>query len=192
MNSDSKQRDQRLIDRTLSGETSAFGSLLEPYQGRLFAAMVHMIGNEEDARDVVQDACVKAFVKLRSFHGTSAFYTWLYRIAVNTALSFRRKRRETVSVDAIRDDSGHEPESGAPSPDATLETREEQESVRRAIAELDDDARTIVVMREIDGMDYRTIAETLEIEIGTVRSRLFRARMKLRELLKNHLEIEAP
>ena len=192
MNSDSRQPEQRLIERTLSGDSAAFGALLEPYQDRLFAATTYLVGNEEDARDVVQEACLKAFVKLRSFRGTSAFYTWLYRIAMNTALSWKRKRRETVSVDAIRDGSGSEPESADPAPGDSVEIRERQETVRRAISQLDEDARTIVVLREIDGMDYRTIAETLDIEIGTVRSRLFRARMKLRELLRDQLEIEAP
>ena len=192
MNSDSRQPEQRLIERTLSGDSAAFGLLIGPYQDRLFAATTYLVGNEEDARDVVQEACLKAFVKLRSFRGTSAFYTWLYRIAMNTALSWKRKRRETVSVDAVREDSGSEPESADPTPSDSVEIRERQETVRRAISQLDEDARTIVVLREIDGMDYRAIAETLEIEIGTVRSRLFRARMRLRELLKDQLEIEAP
>lgn len=190
MNTDSKQCERRLIDQTLSGETAAFGTLLEPYLDRLYNATWHWLGNEEDARDVVQDACVKAYVKLESFRGGSAFYTWLYRITFNTALSWKRKDRPGVSVDGLRDDSGREPESNEPQPGDVLQDRERQETVRRAIAALEPDARAIVILREIEGMDYRAIAETLDIELGTVRSRLFRARLKLKELLQGELDIE--
>jgi RNA polymerase sigma-70 factor (ECF subfamily) len=179
--------DAQLIDATLAGESAAFGTLVTRYQDRLYHALRHLMDSAEDARDVAQDAFVQAFVKLDSFHGRSAFYTWLYRIAFNQAMSHRRRRRPTTSVDQIKDTTGSEPIDLDGSPDRHLMEQENVAQVRAALARLSDEHRSVLVLRELDGQDYESIAEILELPIGTVRSRLHRARMQLRDELTEML-----
>jgi RNA polymerase sigma-70 factor (ECF subfamily) len=180
--------DPQLIESALAGNSAAFGDLVRKYQDRLYNTIVHLIGSTEDAKDVVQDAFVKAFVKLESFQRSSAFYTWLYRIAFNTAMSRQRRRRETRSID---DDCGHDPAD----PTAALADRLEQEElagqVRTALATLSEEHRLVLVLRDIDGCEYEAIAEILEIPLGTVRSRLHRARLQLRDQLKKVLQTDS-
>jgi RNA polymerase sigma-70 factor (ECF subfamily) len=182
--------DGQLIDQTLAGQSAAFGDLVRKYQDRLYNTVVHVVGNAEDARDVVQDALVQAFVKLDTFQRSSAFYTWLYRIAFNVAASHRRRRRAKLSIEQAREDAGLEPVDGGDGPGAHLERAERCRQVREAIAELSEDHRAILVLREIDGCCYETIADILDLPIGTVRSRLHRARLQLREQLKEVLMVD--
>lgn len=180
--------DDQLIDAALAGDSTAFGQLVRKYQDRLFNAIAHVAGSTEDARDVVQDALVQAFVKLETFQRCSAFYTWLFRIAFNTAISHRRRRKPTSSIEEARDGRGEEPiDDGAP-PDARLERQEQAAIVQAALANLSEEHRTILVLREMDGCCYETIAEMLALPLGTVRSRLFRARIEMREQLKDMLQ----
>jgi RNA polymerase sigma-70 factor (ECF subfamily) len=177
--------DAQLIDEALAGQSVAFGRLVTKYQDRLYNALVHVIGSAEEAHDVVQDAFVQAFLKLDSFHRSAAFYTWLYRIAFNLAVSRFRKSRPTVSVDRARELCGQEIASRDPPPTERLERQERAEQVRAALSALDENHRAVLVLREIDGCCYESIAEILNLPLGTVRSRLHRARMELRELLKD-------
>jgi RNA polymerase sigma-70 factor, ECF subfamily len=176
--------DAKLITETLAGQTAAFGKLVEKYQDRLFNTLVHLAGNVEDARDTVQEAFVQAFIKLESFHGSSAFYTWLYRIAFNISASNRRKHRPTGSIDRDREQLGTEPMDKGNGPGEQLEQKERCRQVRHALKKLSEEHRRVLVLREFDGCNYETIAEILELELGTVRSRLHRARMQLKEVLK--------
>jgi RNA polymerase sigma-70 factor (ECF subfamily) len=176
--------DARLIEETLAGQTAAFGQLVQKYQDRLFNTLAHVIGSPDDALDVVQDAFVQAFVKLDSFHGRSAFYTWLYRIAFNVAATQRRRRRPVMSVDHAREEGGEEPIDSDNGPLENLEREERCRQVREALNILSDDHRQVLVLREIDGCCYETIAEILDLPVGTVRSRLHRARLQLRDELK--------
>ncbi len=180
---DSAVADATLISRTLAGEPAAFGELVLRYQDRLYNSLVRVLGSAEDARDAVQEAFVQAFVKLESFRGSSAFYTWLYRIAFNQAMSHARRKRPTQSLDDGRADRGREPVDGQPAPDARLDASERATQVHRALAELSAEFRQVIVLREMDGCKYEEIAEMLELPIGTVRSRLFRARLELRDRL---------
>jgi RNA polymerase sigma-70 factor, ECF subfamily len=182
--------DAQLIDQTLQGRPAAFGQLVRKYQDRLYNTVVHAVGNAEDARDVVQDSFVQAFLKLDSFHRNSAFFTWLYRIAFNLAATQRRRRRPVGSVEQIRQAGGEDPVDREPAPQQRLELEERQRQVREAIAQLSDEYRSVLVLREIDGCCYETIAEVLELPVGTVRSRLHRARLQLREQLKQVLAME--
>jgi RNA polymerase sigma-70 factor (ECF subfamily) len=180
--------DNRLIDEALAGRPEAFGQLAARYQDRLFHAMTHISGSQDDARDVVQDALVQAFLKLEDFHRASAFYTWLYRIAFNVAAGRWRKVKNLHSLDgaaarAIVADQ-------APRPGASLEQQETVAQVQAALQALAEEYRTVLVMREMDGCDYETIAAVLDLPVGTVRSRLHRARTQMRELLKEVLELE--
>lgn len=180
--------DAQLIDLTLSGDSSAFGELVTRYQDRLLNAVVHVIGSHDEALDVVQDAFVQAYTKLGSFQRTSAFYTWLYRIAFNTAITHRRKRRAVMSIDRVREDTGGEPIDEGASPHGPLEQQERAAQVRAALTRLSEEHRTVLVLREIDGCCYETIAEILALPVGTVRSRLHRARLQLRDELKEVLQ----
>ncbi len=179
--------DAQLIDETLAGHSAAFGRLVQRYQDRLYNTVVHMTGNAEDARDVVQDAFVQAFVKLDTFEHSSAFYTWLYRIAFNLAVTHRRRRRPARSLERARELSGMEPMDEGDDPSEKLLQQERCRQVRQAIARLGHEHRGVLVLREIDGCCYETIAEILELPVGTVRSRLHRARLQLREHLKEVL-----
>jgi RNA polymerase sigma-70 factor (ECF subfamily) len=141
---------------------------------------VHFLGCSTEAEDIAQEAFVLAYTRLESFRGDSAFYTWLYRIAVNSAISHRRRRRPTVStdrqlpIDLLTDSSdGHLPEH-------QLERQESVAQVHQALQLLTDEHREILVLREIEGCDYDAIAEMCDIPIGTVRSRLHRARSQLK------------
>ena len=182
--------DAQLIDETLAGRSEAFGQLVRKYQDRLYNTVVHVAGNPEDARDVVQDAFVQAFLKLDTFQHSSAFYTWLYRIAFNVAISHRRRKRPSVSVEHVRESSGLEPMDEEPGPSENLERDERCRQVRQAIGRLSEEHRVVMVLREIDGCCYETIAEILELPIGTVRSRLHRARLQLRDQLKEVLTVD--
>jgi RNA polymerase sigma-70 factor (ECF subfamily) len=180
--------DTQLIDEALAGATSAFGQLVLKYQDRLYNTVAHVVGSVDEAQDVVQDAFVQAFLKLESFERESAFYTWLYRIAFNLAVSRRRRQRPTASVDQEKEISGEEPRSRDPGPTEGLDRQERAGQVQAALATLSEEHRSILVLREIDGCCYETIAEILDLPVGTVRSRLHRARMQLRDQLKAILQ----
>lgn len=177
--------DCELVEAALAGDRDAFGDLVVRYQDRLFNTLVRIVGSREDAGDAVQDAFVQAYTKLESFRGASQFYTWLYRIAMNVALSRRRRRRPVASVDAVKDCRGDEPVDAGAGPEAGVLARERAEQVQTALGHLGDQQRKILVLRELEGCSYELIAEILELPVGTVRSRLFRARMQLRERLRS-------
>ncbi|MEN6558625.1 MAG: sigma-70 family RNA polymerase sigma factor [Thermoguttaceae bacterium] len=176
--------DDPWIDQTLRGQPEAFGHLALKYQDRLFQAVFHMVGHAEDARDLVQESLVQAMLHLDSFERHCAFYTWLYRIAFNAAMSHRRRRRPTASVEQASERAGVEPSDRGDGPLETLEREEQCRQVQEAIARLDADHRAVLVLREIDGRNYESIAAILDIPLGTVRSRLHRARLELRERLQ--------
>ena len=182
------REDGALIEATLGGDPEAFGELVRKYQDRLYNMMVHMVVCREEAEDVVQDTFVQAFRKLSSFKGNSAFYTWLYRIAFNLSISRRRKKKPGASLDQRRDDQGLEPVDASESQAARLEREERSGQIHAALAELSEEHRAILVLREMEDCDYETIAEMLDLPIGTVRSRLHRARSQLRESLRHVLQ----
>lgn len=177
------QDDERLIRRTLDGHNEAFGQLICKYQDRLYNGMVHILRSEPEAEDVVQDAFVLAFTKLDTFKGKSAFFTWLYRIGYNVAITRIRRRKNTVSLTANPERSLDFPDQG-PAPDDRLEQQEEAMQLMEAMNRLSDEHRAILVLREMDDLDYDAISEILDLPIGTVRSRLHRARSSLREELE--------
>src|SRR5688500_13874944 len=176
--------DAKLIDEALAGNSASFGELVCRYQDRLYNTMAHIVGSTEEAQDVVQEAFVQAFIKLETFQRTSGFYTWLYRIAFNTAISRKRRQRPTVSVEQSRQATGEEPIDGRAAPHERLEQEERVAQVRAALAAVSEEHRAILVLREMEGCDYETIAEMLDLPVGTVRSRLHRARMQLRDQLQ--------
>jgi RNA polymerase sigma-70 factor (ECF subfamily) len=183
--------DTKLIEECLAGRTEAFGQLVVRYQDRLIHTLVHVLGSREDALDTAQNAFVHAFQKLSTFKGDSAFYSWLFRIAMNSAISSKRKnRRVTSSIDGARESAGIEPIDNHPGtqPSHAMELSEQQVLVRKALDRLPEEYRTVLVLKEMDGLKYEEIAETLDIPIGTVRSRIFRAREELRGMLQSVLQ----
>lgn len=185
--------DQELIEGCLAGKTEAFGLLVERYQHRLYGSLVHVTGSSEQARDIAQDAFVHAFEKLSTFRGQSQFYSWLFRIALNAAVSARRKtQRVTASVEATKESTGVEPVDmrTCSAPWQSLETAERQLMVQRALAQLPEEYRTALVLKEMDDLKYEEIAEVLQVPVGTVRSRIHRARLELRAKLQVALRRE--
>ena len=144
--------DHTLIENCLSGRQDAFGQLVERYQNRLFHSLMHLLGSTEDAQDAAQDAFVHAFEKLASFRGQSQFYSWLFRIAFNTAVSAKRKtKRMSVSLDGRREASGQEPTDLNPStePSYAIDVSDRQRLVQQALSELSEEFRTVLVLKEM-------------------------------------------
>jgi RNA polymerase sigma-70 factor (ECF subfamily) len=180
-----------LVQNAKRGNPEAFGQLVVMYQNRLFTSIIHIVRSHDDAEDIVQDAFVQAFVKLGTFREGSTFYTWLYRIAVNLAISRNRRRRRRLSIEETRDISGNEPYDPAGLPSERLMRAEDAVVIQRALDALTDEHRTILVMRGIEGFDYETIAKVLDLNPGTVRSRLHRARAQLKQQLDGSLHCNA-
>ncbi|QDT62143.1 ECF RNA polymerase sigma factor SigW [Stieleria bergensis] len=169
-----------LIDRALAGDRSAFSELVQRNQERLFASMMQVTGSPEEAEEVVQEAFIRAFIKLDSFQKNSQFFTWIYRIAFNSALTRQRKKRAKISLDQIREEKGMEVVGDHATVDEPMLRDERVQMVRQAIDTLTHEHRQILILREMDEFAYEEIAEILQISIGTVRSRLSRARNQLK------------
>lgn len=178
--------DHRLIAECLAGKTSAFGVLVQRYQDRLYNTVFRMVGNGDDALDIVQDAFLNAYQSLESFKGDALFFTWLYRIAMNTAISQRRKKRHLVPIDSAGEGRSLEPSDPSEDnqPGHALEQAEEEQRLYRALSRLSVEHRTVLVLKELEGQKYEVMAETLGVPVGTIRSRLHRARLELRDLLE--------
>lgn len=173
--------DQELIERVKSGEKKAYDLLVLKYQQRIISLVSRFVRNHSDALDVTQEAFIKAYRALPNFRGESAFYTWLYRIAVNTAknhlaVQARRPRGTDYDVSEIEQIEGNTALKEQATPENLLLKDELQSVVLKAIEELPEDLKTAIMLREVDGLSYEEIAEVMECPIGTVRSRIFRAR----------------
>jgi len=183
--------DRRLIAKVLAGQTASYAELVQRYQGRLFGAVVRILDNAEDAADVVQDTFVSAYQSLGSFKGDAEFFTWLYRIAFNTAISAKRKRKPTVSLDGQRDQANGQVGGGLDPvdrgrdqfPGANLERTDDEKMLADAIRRLSEEHRAVLVLKDLEGFRYDEIAAMIGVPVGTVRSRLNRARLELRSIL---------
>jgi len=179
--------DRRLISECLAGRTDAFGELVVRYQDRLFNSVVRILDNPDDAADAVQDAFINAYVSLGSFKGDAEFFTWLYRIAFNTAVSLKRRRKQLVSLEGGRDgEASIDPAdpSDETRPGVALQRGEDEALLQAGLNRLSADHRTVLVLKDIDGLKYEEIAEIVGVPIGTVRSRIHRARLELKEFLE--------
>jgi len=186
---------QRTDDATLvrlcrTGRPEVFGELVERHQDRLHAALTRFLGDTEEARDLLQDAFLNAYRKLDQFQGESSFSTWVYRIAMNLALSRRRKRKRLFGWWDREGSAPPDPSdlSATSDPTANLERAELEALVQRALSQLPPEARAVIILRDLEGLSYEEIAEILGVPIGTVRSRLHRARGELRLRLQAPLE----
>lgn len=182
--------EQKLIDAAIAGDSSAFERLIEPLEGRIYAVALRMCGNREDAQDCMQESMIRIYRALSSFKGQSSFSTWIYRITMNTCLDElrRRKARRSTSLDTLLD-SGWSPTDETDTPERHAIQSEQRRTLEHAIAELPEDMRAAVVLRDIQGLAYDEIASALNVNVGTVKSRISRGRERLREKLSAHPEL---
>lgn len=196
------RREAELLRKAQRGDRAAFGQLIMVYQDRLFNAVLRLVGDREEARELTQEAFARGLTKLDSFRGDASPYTWLFRIAMNLAISQIRKvhrhRTFSLSQSGGNGNAQHGPDdqassladrlaAGTPTPAADLEKREEHEQVLAALGRLDAEYRAVLVMRDIEGFDYQQMADVLGLPLGTLKSRLFRARLALRDQLRDYL-----
>lgn len=191
--------DSQLVDRARSGDKRAFRILVERYQKRVYGIAYGVVRNEEDALDVSQEAFIKVHRNLARFQGTSSFYTWLYRIVVNLCIDQKRRKSRAMQVDFddsrdhgdVAEDSGGRI-SGSPyrDPARAVSDAELRDEMDRAMSALSDKHRRVVVLRELEGLSYKEIADVEEISVGTVMSRLHHARQNLQSSLRRYMKRE--
>ncbi len=197
----SSGRDAELLRKAQNGDRGAFGQIVVLYQDRLYNALLRVVGDPEEARDLVQETFARALTKISSFRGEAGPYTWLFRIGVNLAISQLRKlkRHRVFSLDRPSGNGRDESEDQASSlldrvsrndsvPHEDVESRERSQQVLAALGRLDAEYRAVLVMRDIEGFDYQQMADVLSLPLGTLKSRLFRARLALRDELKSYME----
>jgi RNA polymerase sigma-70 factor (ECF subfamily) len=189
--------DTDLVKRAQNGDARAFDTLVTRYRGRVYSMTYHLVQNESDAWDLAQDAFIKAWRALPQFKLDSSFYTWLYRIAHNCAYDWLRKRKIDSAGEFDDNRADHQPDPTAEAvphaftrPDKAMANAELGTRIRAAVARLSEEHRTAILLREVEGMPYDEIAKVMQTSIGTVMSRLFYARKKLQELLKDAYEPE--
>ncbi len=179
-----------LLRKAAAGDGAAFSSLMEMHERRMYAVALRMCANHEDAQDCLLEAMLRIYRAISSFKGQSSFSTWVYRITMNTCLDElrRRKMRRTTSLDGLLD-SGWSPAEELETPENNAIRSEQRRQIDRAIASLPDDMRSAIVLRDIQGFSYEEIAEILNANVGTIKSRISRGREKLRETLSLHAEL---
>lgn len=189
-----READLLLVERVQSGDREAFGLLVGKYQRKLLRLVMRMVRDPVEAEDVTQEAFIKAYRALPNFRGDSAFYTWLYRIGMNTAKNWlvANGRRMPVMSEIVDDETDGLEESvllrDDETPDRVLMSRQIGETVNAAMEALPEDLRTAIGLREIEGLSYEEIAQVMDCPIGTVRSRIFRAREAIAARLKPLLD----
>ena len=183
-----------LVKRARRGDLKAYDVLVKRYQERIYATIYHMTSNHEDANDLAQESFIKAFQALKAFRGGSSFYTWLYRIAVNKTINFLKQRKNKLhfSLNDLDFNTEHNPDLVAlisdktPHRDAGL--AELQNKLNEALHKLSEPHRMVVVLHDVQGVSHDEIAEIMDCNIGTVRSRLFYARQQLQGHLAEYLQ----
>ncbi|MEP1470272.1 MAG: RNA polymerase sigma factor RpoE [Halieaceae bacterium] len=188
--------DQQLVARVQKGDSRAFDMLVLKYQHKIMGLISRYVHDSDEVQDVAQEAFIKAYRALPRFRGDSAFYTWLYRIAINTAKNHlvSRSRRPPGSDVEIEDAEYFEAGEALrtiETPESALFGAELKTVVERAIGELPDDLRTAVTLREFDGLSYEDIADVMDCPVGTVRSRIFRAREAIDKQVREQLDGES-
>jgi RNA polymerase sigma-70 factor (ECF subfamily) len=190
--------DVALLLKAQKGDRGAYGQIILLYQDRLFNAVLRLVGDREEARELTQEAFTRGLMKLETFRGDAAPYTWLFRIAVNLAISQLRKvqRNRVFSLNRTPARTNDDQASAlmdrmasdeADSPPNRVERHERDEAVLAALGRLDAEYRAVLVMRDIEGFDYQAMADILSLPLGTLKSRLFRARLALRDELRSYL-----
>lgn len=168
-----------LIEKCINRDSNAFESLILKYEGKIYNMCYYLLKNREDASDASQEVCIKIYKSINKFKGDSKFSTWIYRITYNTCLDYIKKRKDELSYEEVLStDSNIESKT-----EGIIEARELKFELKRCILKLNNDFKTVIILRDIEGLSYQEIAEVLNIEVGTVKSRINRAR----EAFKNEL-----
>ena len=181
--------DLELVQRVQTGDKKSFDILVLKYQHKVINLVLRYVHDQDTAQDVAQEAFIKAYRGLKNFRGESAFYTWLYRIAINTAKNYlvsqgRRLPDTDIDAEEAEQFSGESALKEYATPEHEMLTEEIQTAVTRTIDQLPDDLKTAIMLRELEGMSYEEIAVTMDCPIGTVRSRIFRARESIDKVLR--------
>ncbi|MDX1668247.1 MAG: RNA polymerase sigma factor RpoE [Limnobacter sp.] len=194
MSTSEKDEDFALVLRVQEGDKAAFNVLVSKYHRRLSRLLTRLLKNQEDIEDVIQESFIKAYRAIGNFRGESAFYTWIYRIAINSAknlLVTQSRRPNTVNQNSDNENETFEDNSALSNidtPESLIQTQQIGEAVNQAMMALPEDLRDAIVMRELDGLSYEEIATAMDCPIGTVRSRIFRAREAISEKIKPLLD----
>ena len=190
--SENQATDQQLVERVQAGDKRAFDLLVLKYQHKITSLVGRYVKDHHEAMDVTQEAFIKAYRALKNFRGDSQFYTWLYRIAINTAKNYlvskgRRPPDQDVDADEQADYGFAEQMTDAETPENLLSRDELQEKVFATLEQLPDDLKTALSLREFEGLSYEQIAEIMDCPVGTVRSRIFRAREAIDKVVAKHM-----
>jgi RNA polymerase sigma-70 factor (ECF subfamily) len=189
-----KPDDLPLVRRAQAGDLDAYDQLIRLYQERIYSAVYHMTSNHEDANDLAQEAFIKAYKALPSFKGDSSFFTWLYRIAINRTINFLKVRRNRthMSLNDLDFNAEHDPDIVALISDRTprrdVSLSELQENLNAAMQKLSEVHRMVVTLHDVQGLPHEEIAQIMDCNVGTVRSRLFYARQQLQGFLSDYLK----
>jgi RNA polymerase sigma-70 factor (ECF subfamily) len=181
-------QERKLAELAREGDRNAFEELVARYGKRIYHMAYSMLGERAAAEDICQEIWTKAYFSLPKFKGKSRFYTWLYRLAVNACLDEMRRRKRTQAISLEELGVKHQPEVQDPLVSEQMERLEMGQIAWKLLAELPAELRATIIFREIEGFDYNEIAQIMKVRVGTVRSRLFRARERLRENFRYHFE----
>jgi RNA polymerase sigma-70 factor (ECF subfamily) len=182
--------DRDLVQRFREGDPSAFNQLVLKYRNRVMGIATRMLGDRIEAEDLAQDVFVKVYHGLQGFQGESLFSTWLYRVTANSCLNRRKKQQREAQVAQAVEDPGPIFSNGASNPHTLLEKKELKVLLEKAIQSLPREQRMVLILRDIEGLSYEEIAESLGLELGTVRSRLHRARLDVQGSIKEVLNLD--
>lgn len=182
--------EKKLIEQAIDGDPAAFNRLMEMHEKRMYAVALRMFGNREDAQDCLQEAMLRVYRSIGGFKAQSSFGTWVYRITMNTCLDEirRKKNKQNTSLDGMLD-LGWSPADDSAAPEKQVIQKELKKRINQCIGELPEDMRSPIIMRDIHGYSYDEIAEMLNVNVGTIKSRISRGREKLREKMSDFSEL---
>lgn len=187
MGKDEKEKDLLLVERSKNGDKKAFEELVLKHQDRVYNLCRYMLGSPSDAEDAAQEVFIKAYRNIEGFSPTAGFAAWLSRIAINSCIDYKRRPAHwsLLRTTSEGEEYAVEEESALPGPESSLESKESGQAIEKALAALSEKLRAVIVLREIEGLSYEEIAAALDISVGTVKSRIARAREELQRLLKD-------